>query len=402
MEQHPVPRNITGFQFHLIGDMTFKQFGYLLAGGIVGYAFIAILHSYVGWAIGLSIFATGAAFAFIPIQERPLDKWFVAFIKSIMSPTQFLWKKSTDVPDILIPPAIQKKVVKALPQQHITNAEESKRALDAYLARLPKTAKQTIDTQESKRVSLTLQLFNTTNNPFPSQAKVTIEKPMQPTSSPVPTPQIPPIKQEKQKEEQIASPIRIQTVIRPPEPVKPVGQNDAKVSQAELQIAQLLSERDQLTQELARLKSTLGQPQQQVVRPTNFVEEKKGEETVKIIGSSAAPGMGFPTPTTIPSIISGVIKERNGTTLPNILVTVKDKFQTPVRALKTNAFGQFTTTTPLPNGVYTVELEDPQKKYTFAIIELTLTGDLVTPIEITAKSQKEIVRDKLMKEVFGT
>ncbi|EKD47460.1 MAG: hypothetical protein ACD_66C00049G0001, partial [uncultured bacterium] len=28
MEQHPVPQNVTGFQFKLIGDITLKQFAY--------------------------------------------------------------------------------------------------------------------------------------------------------------------------------------------------------------------------------------------------------------------------------------------------------------------------------------------------------------------------------------
>ena len=37
MEQHPVPQNISGFQFRLIGDITLKQFGYLAGGIILGY-----------------------------------------------------------------------------------------------------------------------------------------------------------------------------------------------------------------------------------------------------------------------------------------------------------------------------------------------------------------------------
>ena len=37
MEQHPVPQNVTTFQFRLIGDMTIKQFGYLAGGAIVAF-----------------------------------------------------------------------------------------------------------------------------------------------------------------------------------------------------------------------------------------------------------------------------------------------------------------------------------------------------------------------------
>ena len=43
MQQHPVPRNVTGFQFKLVGDMTLKQFGYLAGGVVMGYiAFRAV------------------------------------------------------------------------------------------------------------------------------------------------------------------------------------------------------------------------------------------------------------------------------------------------------------------------------------------------------------------------
>lgn len=95
MEQHPVPRNITGFQFRLIGDMTVRQFAYLLTGFVLGYLFIRLLPSIFAWPLGIFFALAGIAFAFIPIQERPLDRWLAAFIKSITSPTQYLWHKDT-------------------------------------------------------------------------------------------------------------------------------------------------------------------------------------------------------------------------------------------------------------------------------------------------------------------
>ena len=35
MEQHPIPQDVTGFQFKLIGSMTVKQFGFVAAGIIL-------------------------------------------------------------------------------------------------------------------------------------------------------------------------------------------------------------------------------------------------------------------------------------------------------------------------------------------------------------------------------
>ena len=43
MEQHPVPRNISSFQFHLIGDMTLRQFGYLIAGALCAFIVFKIV-----------------------------------------------------------------------------------------------------------------------------------------------------------------------------------------------------------------------------------------------------------------------------------------------------------------------------------------------------------------------
>ncbi|KKR52786.1 MAG: hypothetical protein UT88_C0021G0001, partial [Candidatus Woesebacteria bacterium GW2011_GWD2_40_19] len=36
MEQHPIPQNISSYQFRLVGDMTLKQFFQLAGGFLVG------------------------------------------------------------------------------------------------------------------------------------------------------------------------------------------------------------------------------------------------------------------------------------------------------------------------------------------------------------------------------
>jgi len=59
---------------------------------------------------------------------------------------------------------------------------------------------------------------------------------------------------------------------------------------------------------------------------------------------------------------------------------VKDSSGDPVRALKTNKIGQFAISTPLPNGVYTIDLE--KEGYQFDIVEVEITGQVMPPIEI--------------------
>ena len=73
----------------------------------------------------------------------------------------------------------------------------------------------------------------------------------------------------------------------------------------------------------------------------------------------------------------------------------------PLRALKTNKLGQFAASTPLPNGTYFMEVEDPRDRFVFDRIQISLNGTILPAIEIVAKSQKELTRQRLEKEIFG-
>jgi len=99
MEQHAVPQNISSYQFHLVGDMTLKQFLELAGGVVVGLLFYATgLPSFIKWPLILLSAAMGAALAFIPFEERPLEQWIIAFFRSVYSPTLFYWKKPATPP----------------------------------------------------------------------------------------------------------------------------------------------------------------------------------------------------------------------------------------------------------------------------------------------------------------
>ena len=88
MEPHPIPQNVTTFQFHLVGDMTLKQFMYLAAGSGIAYViFVFFSKDYpiVSWPAIVISAGLGAAFAFLPFNSRPLDYWVAAFFKAIYS-----------------------------------------------------------------------------------------------------------------------------------------------------------------------------------------------------------------------------------------------------------------------------------------------------------------------------
>lgn len=98
MEQHPIPQQISSYEFKLVGEMTLKQFLKAAAGIIIAMLFNATnIMILVKWPL-MAIFAGGGLIlAFVPLQDRPLEKWISSFIKAIYSPTIFIYKKSVDV-----------------------------------------------------------------------------------------------------------------------------------------------------------------------------------------------------------------------------------------------------------------------------------------------------------------
>lgn len=94
MENHPIPQDITGFQFKLIGNMTIKQFAYLASGVIVGWILASIpITPFIKVPIALLFVLFGASLAFIPMAGRPMDVMIINFGKSFFAPTQFIYIK---------------------------------------------------------------------------------------------------------------------------------------------------------------------------------------------------------------------------------------------------------------------------------------------------------------------
>jgi len=95
MEQgHPIPRQITTFEFKLIGFLTLKQFIYLVIFIPLGYlAFVLFPIPFLNILVGVMIGGIGFALAFIPINDRPLEIWIKNLFKRLTSPTQYFYKK---------------------------------------------------------------------------------------------------------------------------------------------------------------------------------------------------------------------------------------------------------------------------------------------------------------------
>lgn len=427
MEQHPVPRNISSFQFHLIGDMTLRQFGYLASGVIIAY--IIYRTSPLPQILTLPIVGIfgflGVAFAFLPIQERPLDRWLLAFVRSIFSPTQYIWQKQNVPAKIFTEEA--KTMVKKQAKKHIEAHQDAQEKLKKYLASLPTQPHETLNIREKKYIDQMLSLFGSIPQvvtyytsyaqPSPSILKSSgyekITTPVKPTpqASQPTISQKPPITVRPQ-ETKVAQ--ALPQARQKPQPFQPTKFKETPSLQElktdtsfdenyQQKLKALVLEKEQLLKELNRLKEDMEKKQKpQVVKPV-VEKEEEGEPTITAVSAkTAVDKVGLPNLPQTPNMVIGIVKDPQRKALPNIIITIKDKTNMPLRALKTNKLGQFVTATPLPNGTYYLEVEDPFKRYVFDIAEITLSGRVFLPIEIIAKGEKEIIRERLEKAIFSS
>lgn len=314
MEAHPIPQNVTSFQFKLVGDMTLKQFGYLAIGSSIAYAiFVAFGINYPLFAWPLIILSSflGFAFAFVPINSRPLDHWLKAFLRAVYSPTRRIWVKEskTFIQDPLFKSRMMIFLLQPAPivQQAATPP-----------APLP-TTKELDKTVKLAREAQSLQV---------------------------------------------------------------------KILQTERQLTQMKNTAAQPNQ----INATLGDLQKLLVQASGVKQELEGpslspkpvpKAKIKVVFPDR-PKVAQVALTTFPNILNGIVKDISGIYLDGAIVVIHDKEGMPVRALKTNKLGQFSGSTPLPDGTYTIETE--REGSNFDILQIELEGQILPQLVITAKS----------------
>lgn len=409
MEQHPVPQNVTTFQFRLIGDMTIKQFGYLAGGAILAFIFYKLpLPFFFTWPMTVLCGLLGFGFAFVPIEERPMDVWVLSFLRNVYSPTQFIWHRLPASPE----PGIAPKPTATSMQQPMSKPVSSS-AVSA------KTAVPTVTTSSSRpAVSEALRglytqqtvtekksfgdmFFGWLDGLFPKSASNAA--PQQPTLSYTQTPvikQAPVVPTASNAATPSSEYLDLQQKIKALEQqLSEKKQKELDTLELQKQMTDTMKQKQYMVEELAKLrKQTI---------PTSAPPAKRDQPlaergpTVKIIPPEAATRAGLPRLTTFSNVVTGIVKDNIGGLLPGVLVTVRDKEGVPLRALKTNKLGQFAASTQLPNGTYLVEIEDPRNRYVFDRAQITLNGTVMPAIEIVAKSKRDINREELSKQIFG-
>ncbi len=93
---HPIPQDVTGFQFKLIGAMTVKQFLYLAVPSVVAWVFYSapFLPWFVKYPIILFLAIGAVVMAFLPIEGRPADVMLKHFFEALFAPNQFIYQKT--------------------------------------------------------------------------------------------------------------------------------------------------------------------------------------------------------------------------------------------------------------------------------------------------------------------
>ena len=157
--KHPVPQNVMDVEFKVVGDLTLRQLGFLCLGGVGAYIFYnSGLPSF--WAIllaGLAIIL-GIAVAFVPIEERGLDKWVVLFLRAMTFQTQLIWKKSSITPAYFLSDyadIIKNEIITLTPIK-------SRNKLDEYLGLLPEDPDD-MDLYQNSKVSNISNKFESQN-----------------------------------------------------------------------------------------------------------------------------------------------------------------------------------------------------------------------------------------------
>lgn len=283
MQEHAVPKQITTFEFKLIGFLTVRQFLYILIFCAVGYlAYVLAPFRLIGVISGLVFAGIGAAFAFIRFNERPLDHAIRMLFVRITSPSQYFFSAdntSTEVRNLSYP---------------------------------------TMTTTQIESPTNSISSTQTASTPAPAPFVQTLQQP----------PVTPPVQTAVQEAPQ-ETPVTDTPMDLDPLP-EPAGPPPAPVSPT-------VPDTDQ-----------------------SHLSEKK-------------------------PFITGVVMNTKEFPLPNMLLYIKDPTGKIVRLLKTTERGQFSSFQPLADGSYSMETQDPQQRFFFDPVTITVRDQTTSPQILISK-----------------
>lgn len=324
MENHPIPQQISSYQFRLVGDMTLKQFFQVGSGALIAILLYSSgLPFYVKWPLIIISFLIGVALAFFPLEDRPLSKWIFLFAKSVYAPTLYLWMKNYHAPQFF-------------------------------------QAESTATTQ-------TMVTAPTVHTPEPE-----IQQPAADTT--VFAPEL------EHNEQQFLANVTALGEQKPHELTQ-----DIPVEEPVRQEVKAIPETTPITVEKSEKHDDVlfSQPAVQEETPDYQVTPVAGQTSEDIALAQFSPDAAPPSPPTRANVIVGQVMDNGGKIVENAILEVKDGEGRPVRALRSNRLGHFMIVTPLTNGNYQIETE--KEGLEFEPVSLSAKGEIIEPIAIRAK-----------------
>lgn len=437
MEEHAVPQDITGFKFKLIGDMTIKQFGELAFGAICAYVIYASgLYPIFKWPLVVFFAAFGVALAFLPIAERPLDVWLINFFRAIYRPTYYVWKKdpgsrvvseadfmpgfmTTTIGDVTrAQPGLAAQPTKPLSQEKRVPLTPPVPEVKAATPPPPPVPPTPIATEPQPEKILSVEELlkqrqtpttsplpapNLTNGPEKTDSPPTVIPKETGVSSAFTIEQLVALRQQKQAsndesttlalsegEKQIAEQANIvKDLMIKIDEIKNKIALDPKADQEALakELTELLGKRGQESEKLSALRKKVSDTRVSAVAVPEYKEPVKSPAKVRVVPKAVPQQSPTIRLTDLPNVINGLVTDSLEKPLENVILVIKDQAGNSIRAFKTNKIGQFVVSTPMQNGTYILELE--KNGFNFDTLEVTLNGQVLTPLAIRANAPGE-------------
>lgn len=348
VQQHAIPSEISSYQFKLVGDMTLKQFFQVGGGALVSILIYSSgLNALIKWPLIICSFMLGVAMAFIPLQDRPLEKWVVLFFKAIYAPTQFRWRKSETKPQYF------------KPEEEFDHAQ-SVAPTEEQIEQKPEPI-----TQQQHAAKMALGKLEAEENQFLRRISSHID----PNAA-------------------------LNTT-----PVAPQTNPNAKVEEIEVEVPESTTEATQPVQQNNTHQGNFD-PNMPINNQTGVVQQNDDTPPQSMNNIQIAnPNMPNQNTTAIPqntnepnvsqfeykpkNIVYGKLLDENNIPVENAILEIRDKENRPSRAMKTNSEGTFRIATPLNDGEYTMTIE--KDGYNFDPVNIQANGDSMPEMNIKGK-----------------
>lgn len=392
MKEHAIPQDVTGYKFHIVGNMTLAQFGQLVVGALICFAIYQTnLYGAIKYPGIFLIVLVSVVAAFIPIAERPLSHWIKTFAKVLYKPTQFAWKRVPHIPEpFLFKPVAD--VGPVLPELDLTPLRRKR--IQEFIATTH--AISGVD-QEALQVN---QYYDHVFSLFSSQV-TPVDKKLEPVQVNKPSLRV----RTRSMRTNPSTPIGLESALTTDSVVQEVVASEAPlptlIENTMITNRTVELENRQSAQKVTESTSSeVAIPDQVIpkIEPTAAAAATAQNVDVPLVGGQTlvqqqipepqtATGdvtfnkaLPFPSKPTTPNKLVGMVLTPKNELIEGAIVEIRKPEGQVARAVRTNALGQFYVTTPLENGEYVVVVEKAGQH--FEQLSIRLKGKIVDPIEI--------------------